>query len=209
MPPWRKWTAHRTSNPAVVGSNPTGGANQTIGVKGMIERHGLVKFHGKDVSIQGKDIQIGLPAPEFHAITQDWEKIPLLESTKGKTRIIASVPSLDTEVCDRETRKFNQEASQLSKDIVIIVISTDLPFAQKRWCGAAGIDQILVVSDHRDLEFGEKYACLINEPRILRRAVFVVNKKSFITNADYMPELGMEPDYKAVLDAAKVALVEE
>ena len=192
-----------------MGSNPTGGADRTIGVKGMIERHGLIKFHGKDVSIQGKDIQVGQQAPEFHAITQDWEKIPLLESTKGKTRIIASVPSLDTEVCDRETRKFNQEASQLSKDIVIIVISTDLPFAQKRWCGAAGIDQILVVSDHHDLEFGEKYACLLREPRILRRAVFVVNKKGLVTFTDYLPELGVEPDYQAVLNAAKRALVEE
>jgi thiol peroxidase len=174
----------------------------------MIERHGLIKFHGKDVSIQGKDIQIGQPAPEFHAITQDWENIPLLENTKGKTRIIASVPSLDTEICDRETRKFNQEASQLSKEIVIIVISTDLPFAQKRWCGAAGIDNILVVSDHRDQEFGEKYACLLKEPRILRRAVFVVNKRDIVTFADYLPELGVEPNYQSVLDAAKMALVE-
>jgi len=175
----------------------------------MIERHGILKFHGKDVSIQGKDIQVGQPAPEFHAITQDWENIPLLENTKGKTRIIAAVPSLDTEVCDRETRKFNLEASQLSKEIVIIVISTDLPFTQKRWCGAAGIDQILVVSDHRDVEFGERYACLLKEPRILRRAVFVVSKKGIVTYVAYMPELGLEPDYKAVLNAAKATLAED
>ena len=175
----------------------------------MIERIGLIKFHGKDVSIQGKDIRIGQSAPEFHAMTRDWELISLLESTKGKIRIIASLLSMDTDVCDRETRKFNQEASQLSKEIAIIIISADLPFTQERWCGAAGIDQILVVSDHRDMEFGERYACLLKEPRILRRAVFVVNKKGIITYASYMPELGLEPDYPAVLNAAKNALEEE
>lgn len=175
----------------------------------MIERNGLIEFHGKDVSIQGKDIRIGQPAPEFHAMSQDWEMMPLLENTKGKIRIIASLLSMDTDVCDRETRKFNLEASQLSKEIAIIMISADLPFTQKRWCGAAGIDQILVVSDHRDLEFGERYACLLKEPRILRRAVFVVNRKGLITYAEYMPELGLEPDYKAVLNAAKGALAEE
>jgi thiol peroxidase len=175
----------------------------------MIERHGILKFHGKDVSVQGKDMQVGHSAPEFHATTQEWEQIPVLENSKGKVRIIASVPSLDTDVCDRETRKFNLEASALSKDIAIIVISTDLPFAQKRWCGAAGIDQILVVSDHHELEFGDRYACLLKEPRILRRAVFVINKKGVFTYVDYMAELGIEPNYKVVLSAAKSALDEE
>jgi thioredoxin-dependent peroxiredoxin len=175
----------------------------------MIERHGILKFHGKDVSVQGKDMQIGQSAPEFHATTQDWEQIPLLENTKGKVRILISVLSLETDVCDRETRKFNQEASELSKDISIIVVSTDLPFTQKRWCGAAGIDQVLVVSDHRDLEFGERYACLLREPRILRRAVFVINKEDILTYVSYMSELGIEPDYKMVLAAAKSALSEK
>jgi thiol peroxidase len=175
----------------------------------MIERHGILKFHGKDGSVQGKDMQVGHSAPEFHATTQEWEQIPVLENSKGKVRIIASVPSLDTDVCDRETRKFNLEASALSKDIAIIVISTDLPFAQKRWCGAAEIDQILVVSDHHELEFGDRYACLLKEPRILRRAVFVINKKGVFTYVDYMAELGIEPNYKVVLSAAKSALDEE
>jgi len=172
----------------------------------MIERHGLIKFQGKDVSIQGKDLQIGDIAPEFLATNQDWEEIAILKNTAGKVRIIAAVPSLDTEVCDRETRRFNLEASQLSTDIVIIIISTDLPFAQKRWCGAVGIDQVMVVSDHKNVEFGEKYACLLREPRILRRAVFVIDKAGIIRFVQYLPELGMEPDYKAVLTAAKETL---
>jgi len=172
----------------------------------MIERHGLIKFQGKDVSIQGKDLQIGDVAPEFLATNQDWEEIAILKNTAGKVRIIAAVPSLDTEVCDRETRRFNLEASQLSTYITIIIISTDLPFAQKRWCGAAGIDQVMVVSDHKNVEFGEKYACLLREPRILRRAVFVIDRSGIIRFVQYLPELGMEPDYKAVLTAAKEAL---
>lgn len=172
----------------------------------MIERHGLIKFHGREVSIQGKDLQVGNTAPEFSAINQDWEEVKILEKTAGKVRIIAAVPSLDTDVCDRETRRFNQEASQLSDKVVIVVISVDLPFAQRRWCGAAGIDQVLVVSDHNKIDFGEKYACLLREPRILRRAVFVVDKDQKFRYVQYLPDLGMEPDYKSVLDAAKSAL---
>lgn len=172
----------------------------------MIERHGLIKFHGKEVSIQGKDLQVGDEAPEFSATNLDWEEINVLQNTAGKVRIIASVHSLDTEVCDRETRRFNQEAAQLSKDIVIITISADLPYAQKRWCGAAGIDQVMVISDYKWAAFGEKYACLLKEPRLLRRAVFVVDKNNKIRFVQYTPELGIEPDYKAVLSAAKAVI---
>jgi len=115
---------------------------------------------------------------------------------------------LDTEVCDRETRKFNQEAAALSKDVTILVISMDLPFAQKRWCGAAGVDQVKVLSDHMTGEFGMQYGVLIKEARILRRAVFVVNRVGLIVYAAYMPVLGEEPNYAEVLAAAQAALVE-
>ena len=130
----------------------------------------------------------------------------MLEHTKGKVRILAAVPSLDTPVCDRETRRFNQEAAALGDDIVIVVISADLPFAQKRWCGAAGVDQVLVVSDHMDMDFGEKYGTLMKEVRLMRRAVFVVDRDGNIVYADYMPALGDEPNYEEVLAAAKAAL---
>ena len=126
--------------------------------------------------------------------------------TTGKVRIIAAVPSLDTDTCDRETRRFNQEAAGLSEDIVIEVISTDLPYAQKRWCGAAGVDRVMVLSDHMTAEFGEKYGCLIKERRTLRRAVFVVDRQDKITYAAYMPALGVEPNYEEVLEAARAAL---
>ena len=112
------------------------------------ERFGLIQAGGKDATVIGDDIEVGQIAPDFSAHALDWTVVRGLADTKGKVRIIAAVPSLDTDTCDRETRRFNQEASRLSKDIVIEVISTDLPYAQKRWCGAAGVDQVLVLSDH-------------------------------------------------------------
>jgi len=173
-----------------------------------IERFGIIKFRGNGVTVVGPDLGAGQPAPEFTVHDLDWAPFKGLADTLGKVRIIASVPSLDTEVCDRETRKFNQEAAALSKDVTILVISMDLPFAQKRWCGAAGVDQVKVLSDHMTGEFGMQYGVLIKEARILRRAVFVVNRVGLIVYAAYMPVLGEEPNYAEVLAAAQAALVE-
>ena len=172
-----------------------------------LERTGLIQLAGTDATIIGDDVKVGQTAPDFSVQALDWSMVRGLGDTQGKVRIIAAVPSLSTEVCDRETRRFNQEASNLSKDIVIIVISTDLPYAQKSWCGAAGVDQVMVVSDHMAAEFGEKYGCLIKERRILRRAVFVLDRQDKVTYAAYMPALGVEPNYEEVLGAARAALV--
>jgi len=172
-----------------------------------MERTGLIQLAGKDATIIGNDIQIGQTAPDYNAQGLDWSTIRGLAETRGKVRIIAAVPSLETEICDRETRRFNQEASNLSKDIVIQVISMDLPYTQKRWCGAAGIDQVMVLSDHQNAEFGEKYGCLIKERRILRRAVFIIDRHDKVIYVAYMPALGVEPDYQEVLEAAKAALI--
>jgi thiol peroxidase len=170
------------------------------------ERFGIVKFKGQAVTVIGPDLKPGDVAPEFSVQTLEWSPYSGLVNTTGKVRIITAVPSLDTEVCDRETRRFNQEAATLSKDIAILVISTDLPFAQKRWCGAAGVDQVTVLSDHMGVDFGTKYGCLIKEARILRRAVFVVDRVGKITYSAYMPALGEEPNYAEVLEAAQAAL---
>ncbi len=171
-----------------------------------IKRKGLIKIGDRDMTIVGKDIEIGQKAPEFKAHTQSWETFQGLSDTQGKVRILAAVPSLDTSVCDRETRRFNEEAASLSDEIVILVISTDLPYTQKRWCGAAGVDQVITLSDHLKAKFGKKYGCLVKERRILRRAVFVVDRDDSVVYADYMPALGDEPDYAAVLEAAQKAL---
>jgi thiol peroxidase len=170
------------------------------------ERFGIIKFRGQAVTVLGSELKPGELAPEFSVQTLDWAPFNGLANTPGKVRIIAVVPSLDTEVCDRETRRFNQEAAALNKDIAILVISTDLPFAQKRWCGAAGVDQVTVLSDHMGADFGTKYGCLIKEARILRRAAFVVDRAGKITYAAYMPALGEEPNYAEVLAAAQAAL---
>jgi thiol peroxidase len=172
-----------------------------------IERTGLIQVGGKDATVIGDDIKVGQTAPDFGVHALDWSVVRGLADTKGKVRIIAAVPSLDTDTCDRETRRFNQEAASLGKDIIIEVVSTDLPYAQKRWCGAAGVDQVKVLSDHQTAEFGERYGCLIKERRILRRAVFVVDRQDKVMYAAYMPVLGVEPNYEEVLAAARAALV--
>jgi thiol peroxidase len=170
------------------------------------ERFGIIKFRGKEVTVVGDDLKVGTQAPDFTVQTLEWAPFHGLGDTQGKVRVIAAVPSLDTDVCDRETRRFNQEAASLSPEIAVLVISNDLPFAQKRWCGAAGVDRVTVLSDHMTADFGLKYASLIKEARILRRAVFVVNRKGKLVYAAYMPALGEEPNYPEVLAAAQSAL---
>jgi thiol peroxidase len=171
-----------------------------------IERFGIIKFKGHEVTILGEDLKPGQVAPEFIVQTLEWLPFQGLADTAGKVRIISTVLSLDTETCDRETRRFNQEASALSKDIAILVISNDLPYAQKRWCGAAGVDQVTVLSAHMSEDFGIHYGVLIKEARVLRRAVFVVDRAGKIAYAAYMPALGDEPNYADVLEAARMAL---
>lgn len=169
----------------------------------VTERFGLLRVGGSEVTVLGDDIEVGQKAPEFTAQTLDWEIIKVLETTEGKVRILAALPSIETGVCDRETRKFNEEAARLDDDIVIIPISTDLPYTQSKWCAAAGIDQVMMISDHLDTSFGLQYGCLVKERRILRRAVFVVDQEDTVKYVDYMPALGDEPDYEAVLAVAE------
>jgi thiol peroxidase len=170
------------------------------------ERFGIIKFSGKDVTVIGEEIKIGQKAPEFTIQKTDWSMSKGLFETQRKVRIIAALPSLDTPVCDRETRKFNEEAIKLGKDIAIVVISMDLPVAQKRWCGAAGIDQVLTFSDVVKADFGKKYGTLMKEVRLLRRAVFVVDIHDTIVYAAYMTSNADEPNYSEVLAAAQQAL---
>ena len=115
--------------------------------------------------------------------------------------VISSVGSLDTAVCDAETRRFNQEAARLGNQVHIVTISRDLPFAQQRWCGAAGIDRIKVVSDYKDAAFGMKYGVLVEESKLLARAIFIIDRKGIIQYIQMVPEIGQEPDYDAVIEA--------
>ena len=168
----------------------------------MHERHGFVTFKGTPLTLLGQAPQIGSKAPEFAALRGDLSPFSLAQAA-GKTVVINSVPSLDTPVCAMQTRRFNQEATALGSDVQIITISMDLPFAQKRWCGAAGVDKVVVVSDHRDASFGTSYGMLIKELRLLARGVLVIDKNGVLRYQQLVPEVAQEPDYEAALAAIK------
>lgn len=168
----------------------------------MAERTGIITMQGNPLTLMGKEIKVGDRAPDFRVLDNDLNPVSL-STYAGKTILISSVPSLDTPVCDMETRRFNEEAGKLGEDIVILTISMDLPFAQKRWCGAAGVDRVVTLSDHREADFGKNYGVLIKELRLLARAVFVLDKGGVIRYREIVPEVGREPDYEAALEAIR------
>lgn len=171
----------------------------------MKERTGIITFQGNGLTLQGNPVKVGDAAPDFTVHANNLSPKTLADYA-GKVLILSAVPSLDTPVCDVETRRFNQEAAKLGSDIAVLTISTDLPFAQARWCGAAGIEAVETLSDHKELSFGAAYGLIIKELRLLTRAVLVVNKKGIITYQEVLPEITSEPDYDAAVAAAKSAL---
>jgi thiol peroxidase len=166
-----------------------------------IERPGVVTLQGNPVTLLGPEIKVGDKAPDFTVLTTDLTPFQF-HTTRGKVRIISSVPSLDTPVCDAQTRRFNEEAAKLP-GVEILTISMDLPFAQKRWCGAAGIDRVACYSDHRDASFGLAYGTLIKELRLDTRAVFVVDAEDTVRYAEYVPEIANLPNYEAILEVVR------
>ena len=168
----------------------------------MQERPGIVTMKGNPLTLVGTELKVGDQAPAFVALDNDLYPVSL-DSFRGKVCIISSVPSLDTPVCDMETRRFNNEAGGLGDDVVILTISMDLPFAQKRWCGAAGVEKVQTLSDHRDASFGKAYGVLIKELRLLARAVFVLDQQGIIRYLQLVKEIAEEPDYDSVLNAAR------
>jgi thiol peroxidase len=168
----------------------------------MKERKGAVTFKGAPLTLLGEPIQVGRPAPDVELLSNALQPVRL-SSFRGKVLVLASVPSLDTPVCDTETRRFNQEATGLGKDVSVVVVSMDLPFAQKRWCGAAGVDRVQTLSDHREGAFGLAYGVLVKELRLLARAVWVVDRAGVVKYAQLVGEIASEPDYTPVLTAAK------
>lgn len=161
-----------------------------------------VNFKGHPLALAGTGITPGDKAPDFKLLTNDLAEASLKDFA-GKVLILCSVPSLDTPTCDLETRRFNQEAAALGPDIQILTVSMDLPFAQKRWCGAAGVMAVKTLSDHREASFGLNYGVLLEGLRLLARAVFVVDKGGVVRHAQIVPEVSSEPDYAAALAAAK------
>lgn len=157
---------------------------------------------GNPITLVGKPIEVGQDAPDFTVVDNDLKPFSF-KDTSG-VRLVLAVPSLDTGVCDAETRRFNEEATNLG-DVNVYAISMDLPFAQKRWCGAAGVDKVQTLSDHRDADFGEKYGVLIDGVRLLARAVFVVDANNKVTYVEYVPEVTNHPDYESALAAVRAA----
>ena len=166
----------------------------------MKERTGIITMKGNPLTLLGNEVKVGDVAPDCEVLSNDLSPITL-SSFRGKVCIVSSVPSLDTPVCDTETRRFNEEAGRLSSDVAVLTISMDLPFAQKRWCGAAGVTRVQTLSDHRDASFGTSYGVLIKELRLLARAVFVVDRNGIVQYVQLVKEITQEPDYDAVLTA--------
>jgi thiol peroxidase len=166
----------------------------------MTEKPNAITLHGNPLTLIGDQIGTGSTAPDATVVSNDLQPVKLSDY-RGKIVVICSVPSLDTPVCDMQTRRFNTEAANLGDDVVILTISMDLPFAQARWCGAAGVEQVVTLSDHRDAEFGAAFGLLIKELRLLARSVTVLDREGVVRYYQLVKEVGDEPDYGAALAA--------
>ena len=171
----------------------------------MKERTGIITFKGNPFTLLGSELKVGDKAPEFSVVDNSLAATTLA-SYSGKIKVISAVPSLDTPVCDTETRRFNQEAAALPENVVVLTISLDLPFAQKRWCGAAGIDRVTTLSDYQERSFAAAYGVLIKELKLLARAVFIIDANDTISYIQIVPEVTAEPDYTAAIGAIKSLL---
>lgn len=168
----------------------------------MQDTQNSITFKGNPLALVGSLPNTGDPAPDFEVLGNDMSAVKLSD-LKGKTLVICSVPSLDTPVCDTEVRKFNEHAASLGDDVAVLVISMDLPFAQARWCGAAGVKNVRTLSDYKDASFGKAFGVLIQPLRLLARTVFVVDKDGRIRYTQVVDEMTNEPDYEAALEALR------
>lgn len=169
------------------------------------ERQGAVTFKGNPMTLVGQPVKCGDTAPDFRVVDNTLQPVTLASSA-GRIRLITVVPSLDTPVCDTMTRTFNQDAAKLPDSVVVYTISLDLPFAQKRWCGNAGIDRVQTLSDYQDRSFALNYGLLIKELKLSARAVLVIDANDRISYLQIVPEVTSEPDYAAALAAVKTLL---
>ncbi|MCB2225408.1 MAG: thiol peroxidase [Desulfarculaceae bacterium] len=170
----------------------------------MSERNGAVTMHGNPLTLVGAEVKVGDIAPDVTLAANDLSPVNISDY-KGKVVVLSAVPSLDTPTCDLETRRFNSEAAGLGDDVAILTISMDLPFAQARWCGAAGVEAVKTLSDYKEAAFGEAYGLLIKELRLLARCVLVLDREQKITYIQLVKELSEEPNYEEVLAAVKAA----
>lgn len=168
----------------------------------MTELANAVTMKGNPVTLIGNEVNVGDDAPDCTLVANDLSDFKL-SSLKGKKVLLSVVPSLDTPVCDLQTKHFNKEAADCGDDVAIVTISMDLPFAQKRWCGATGSDQVIIISDHRDASFGEAYGVLIKGLRLLARSIFIVDAEGKLQYKQIVNEITNEPNYDEALEALK------
>ncbi len=169
------------------------------------ERAGAVRLLGRGLNVKGRMLQSGDMAPNFRLTANNWSQVTLADSA-GKVRLISVVPSIDTRVCDTQTRRFNEAAVGLGENVVVLTVSADLPYAQRRWCGANGIERVQTLSDHKDMNFGDAYGTHIPDLRLEQRSVFVVDAHDRVVYAEYVHEFGDQPDYEAALTAVRQLL---
>jgi thiol peroxidase len=168
-----------------------------------MERAGATTMKGNPKTLVGPELKVGDAAPDFTLVDGGLNAVTL-KDTGNQVRIISVIPSLDTPVCDAQTKRFNEEAAKMP-GVDIITVSMDLPFAQKRWCGAFGVDKVKMLSDHKDASFGTNYGTLIKDLRIESRAIFVLDAKNKIRHAEYVKEVADFPNYESALAAARSA----
>ncbi|WP_438349769.1 thiol peroxidase [Paenibacillus sp. FA6] len=169
------------------------------------ERSGIATLKGNPITLVGPELKAGDSAPDFTVSKNLLEEVSLKDYA-GKIKLISVVPSLDTGVCDAQTRRFNVVADQLGDDVVILTISMDLPFAQERWCGAAGVERVVTLSDHKSSSFGEAYGVLIKELRLDMRSIFVIDKNDKLAYVEYLKEMTEHPNYEDAIAAVKELL---
>ena len=174
----------------------------TVEATAMKERKGVITLKGNPMTLVGPELKVGDAAPDVTLAANDLSPVAL-SSFRGKVVVLAAVPSLDTPVCDLETRRFNQEAAKLGDGVKVVTISMDLPFAQKRWCGAAGVERVKTLSDYKTASFGLEYGVLIKELHLDARAVFVIDQRGRIAYIQRVREIAEEPDYADVLAAVR------
>ena len=168
----------------------------------MEKRTGVITFAGGPLTLVGPEIKVGQQAPDFTVLNNELQPKTLADF-EGKIKVISVVPSLDTGVCDAQTRWFNQDDTKLSDDVVVLTVSMDLPFAQARWCGAAGVENVITLSDHKDASFGQNYGFLIEELRLLARGVVVIDKNDKVTYVEMVPEVTNSVNFDGVIEAVK------
>jgi thioredoxin-dependent peroxiredoxin len=168
-----------------------------------MERPGATTLRGNPLTLIGPELHSGDDAPDFDLVDNSLKPVTL-KDTGSQVRILSVVPSLDTPVCDAQTKRFNEEAAKLT-GVEIFTVSMDLPFAQKRWCGQFGVDKVKMLSDHKEGSFGSHYGTLIKELRIESRAIFVLDPHNKIRHAEYVKEVADHPNYEAALEAARGA----